>query len=152
MSASTFEKNNLPELGVTELWLVVFHASTSLSPFRTSTTPFTTQRFLLASLVPSHPLCEEDLNQGKPKQCTMDPPLPPMIQLWREGNMGEEGNEREREVERTVDVQAFSLRKEGWCMLIVFFPFLQPECKIVWQKPGRWTELARSRPRRNVLL
>lgn len=46
--------------------------------------------------------------------------------------MGEEGDERERgqEVERMVDVQAFRLRKEEWCMLIKFFSFRQPECKI----------------------
>lgn len=68
----------------------------ALSPFRTSITPFTAQRCLLAPPVPSHSLCEEDLNQWKPKQCTMDPPLPPMIQLWRERNMGEEGDEREK--------------------------------------------------------
>ncbi len=67
----------------------------ALSSFRTSTTPFTAQRCLLASPVPSLPLCEEDLNQAKPKQCAMDPPLPPMIQWWRERNMGEEGDERE---------------------------------------------------------
>lgn len=67
----------------------------ALSSFRTSITPFPAQRCLLAPPLPSHPLCEEDLNQRKPKQCTMDPPLPPMIQLWRERNMGEESDERE---------------------------------------------------------
>lgn len=63
----------------------------ALSSFRTSTTPFTAQRCLLASSVPSHPLCEEDLNQGKPKQCTMDPPPPPMIQLMKREEYGWRG-------------------------------------------------------------
>lgn len=68
----------------------------ALSPFRTSTTPSKAQKVPAASPVPSHLLCEEDLNQWKLQQCTMGPPLPPMIQLWRERNMGEEGDERER--------------------------------------------------------
>lgn len=67
----------------------------ALSPFRTTTTPSKAQRCLRASPIPSHPLCEEDLNPWKPQECTMDSPLPPMIQLWRERNMGEEGDERE---------------------------------------------------------
>lgn len=123
MRTSTFKKNNVPQLGVSELWLVVFHAATSPQAFQcprthsgTSATPFTAQRFLPAPRVPSRPLCEEDLNQGKPKQCTMDPPLPPMIQLWREGNMGEEAEHRERGEKKAggvKDVQAFSLVKRG---------------------------------------
>lgn len=50
----------------------------------------------------------------------MDAPLPPMIQLWREGNMGEEAEERGRKKKAggVKDMQAFSLRKEGQRMLI----------------------------------
>lgn len=59
MGTSTLEKNIIPQLGVSELWLVVFHATTSLrsfsvssAPFRDSTTPFTAQRFPLPPRVP----------------------------------------------------------------------------------------------------
>lgn len=59
MGTSTLEKNIVPQLGVSELWLVVFHATTSLrslsvssAPFRDSTTPFTAQRFPLPPRVP----------------------------------------------------------------------------------------------------
>lgn len=59
MGTSTLEKNIVPPLGVSELWLVVFHATPSLrslsvssAPFRDSTTPFTAQRFPLPRRVP----------------------------------------------------------------------------------------------------
>ncbi len=37
-------------------------------------------------------------------------------------------------------------------MLIAFLSFLLLECKIVWQRPSRWTKLVRRHPRRNALL
>lgn len=37
-------------------------------------------------------------------------------------------------------------------MLIASLSFLLPECKIVWQRPSRWTKLARRHPRRNAPL
>lgn len=67
----------------------------ALNSFRTSTAPFTAWRCLLAYPVPSRLLCEEDLNQWKPKQCRTGHRPPLMIQLWRKGNIGEEGDERE---------------------------------------------------------
>ena len=77
--------------------------------------PSQPQRCLLASPVPSHPLCEEDLNQGKPKQCTMEPPLPPMIQLWKERGIWVKRVMRAKGAGgggEGLDVQAFSLRKK----------------------------------------
>lgn len=89
MGTSTLEKNIVPQLGVSELWLVAFHATTSLPSLSVSSAPIQTlNNSLHSSKVPAaspgsppSPLCEEHLNQGKPKQCTMDPPLPPMIRL-----------------------------------------------------------------------
>lgn len=59
MENSILEKNIVPQLGVSELWLVAFHAVTSplsllvpTAPFRDSTTPFTAQRFPLPPWVP----------------------------------------------------------------------------------------------------
>lgn len=121
MRTSTFEKNNLPQLGVSELWLVVFHATTSL---RASQCPWPIQNLnnsLHSSKVPAgspgslpstlwggfEPGKAKTMYNG-PSSTTHDPVMKRREYGWR-GWWERKG----REVERTVDVQAFSVRKRG---------------------------------------
>lgn len=89
-------------LGGSELWLVVFHAAESL---RAPRCPHPIENLKIAPHNPKvptgfpSPLPSTLLGGFEPmKAKTMynGPPLPPMIWLWSEWNMGEEGDERER--------------------------------------------------------
>lgn len=130
----------------------------ALGPFKDSTLPLQCKGACwLPQLPPSH-FVKRVLKPLNAKTAYNGPTsAPPMIQLWGERNIGEEGDEARRG-RRWVDSQTSILPLERrvvaigvGCMLITFAIFLQVECKIVWQRPSRWTVLACGHPKRNAL-
>lgn len=65
MGTSTLEKNIVPQLGVSELWLVAFHATTSLPSLSVSSAPHSDTQQLPSQLKGSRCL------PGFPSQSTL---------------------------------------------------------------------------------